>query len=60
MFLYRVNHCHATGYSDYMLKMAQTNSDNSQYGKHSKKNAKSPPRRLDEFPIICFHTSMIN
>jgi len=48
MFLYRVNHYYATGYSDYMLEIAQTDSNSSQYGKHSEKNAKSPPRYLSE------------
>lgn len=60
MFLYRVNHCHATRRSNYMLEIAQANSGCTDYGKRSKQDVKSPPRHLDEFPVICFHTSMIN
>ena len=59
MFLYRVNHCHATGCRNYMLEIPQANSDNTKYGKRSKQDVKSPPRYLSEFPVICFHTSMI-
>ena len=53
MFLYRVNHCHATRCRNYMLEIPK-------YGKRSKQDVKSPPRYLSEFPVICFHTSMIN
>lgn len=48
MFFYCINHCYATGYSDYMLEIAQTDSDSSQYGKHSEKGVKSPSRYLSE------------
>lgn len=60
MFLYRVNHCHATRCRNYMLEIPQANSDNTKYGKRSKQDVESPPRYLSEFPVICFHTSMIN
>lgn len=59
LFCY-VNHCHATGCSNYMLEMPQADSNNSKYGKRSKQDVKSPPRYLSEFPVICIHTSMIN
>ena len=35
MFLYRVNHCHATRCRNYMLEIPQANSDNTKYGKRS-------------------------
>ena len=54
MFLYRVNHCHATRCRNYMLEIPQANSDNTKYGKRSKQDVKSPPRYLSEFPVICF------
>ena len=43
-----------------MLEIPQANRDNTKYGKRSKQDVKSPPRHLSEFPVICFHTSMIN
>ena len=43
-----------------LLDIPQANSDNTKYGKRSKQDVKSPPRYLSEFPVICFHTSMIN
>lgn len=49
MFLYRVNHCHTTGCSNYMLDVAQANSGSTDDGKRSKQDVKSPPRYLSEF-----------
>lgn len=49
MSLYRVNHCHATRCRNYMLEIAQANSDSTKYGKRSKQDVESPPRHLDEF-----------
>ena len=60
MFLYRVTRWLVSGWPNYMLEIPQANSDNTKYGKRSKQDVKSPPRYLSEFPVICFHTSMIN
>lgn len=49
MFLYRVNHCHATRCRNYMLEIPQANSDSTKYGKRPKQDVKSPPRYLSEF-----------
>lgn len=59
MFSYHVNHRHTTGCRNDVLEIPQTNSHESTNGERSKKDVKSPPRCLSEFPIISFHTSMI-
>ena len=55
MFLYRVNHCHATRCRNYMLEIPQANSDNTKYGKRSKQDVKSPPRYFSELDLYCKH-----
>ena len=47
MFLYRVNHCHATRCRNYMLEIPQANSDNTKYGKRSKQDVKIPTSLLE-------------
>ena len=41
MFLYRVNHCHATRCRNYMLEIPQANSDNTKYGKKDEEIAEA-------------------
>ena len=59
MFSYHVSHCRTSGRRDDMQEMSYANSHDSKYGERSEKDVKSPPHRLGEFPVICFHTSMI-